>query len=54
MTNTDFIVREKSGVNYITLAPSHRPEKTRFGVIDAALLLGFLAAFVGLVFLLSK
>jgi len=54
MTNTEFIVHEKSGVNHITLTPSHKSGKTHFGVIDGALLLGFLAAFVRLVFLLSK
>ena len=54
MTNTSFTVREKSGVNQITL--THKPETTEshFGVIDGALILGFLGAFVGLVFLLAK
>ncbi|HZL79456.1 MAG TPA: hypothetical protein VFC17_11440 [Candidatus Limnocylindrales bacterium] len=54
MTNTDFIVHEKSGVNHITLTPSHKSEETHFGIIDGALVLGFMVAFVGLVFLLSK
>jgi hypothetical protein len=48
------MVHEKSGVNHITLTPSHKSEQTRFGVIDGALLLGFLAAFVGLIVLLAK
>jgi len=54
MTNTDFIVHEKSGVRHITLTPAHKQEERHFGVIDAALIVGFLVAFVGLVFLLSK
>ena len=54
MTNTSFIVSEKSGVNQISLMPLHKAEQRRFGVIDGALGLGFLAAFLGLVFLLSK
>jgi hypothetical protein len=48
------MVHEKSGVNHITLTPSHKSEESRFGVIDGALVLGFLVAFVSLVFLLSK
>ena len=50
MTNTEFIVREKNG-NQIPLS---KAGDIHFGVIDGALVLGFLAAFVGLVFLLSK
>lgn len=54
MTNTSFIVSEKSGVNHISFMPLHKAEQRRFGVIDSALVLGFMAAFLGLVFLLSK
>jgi hypothetical protein len=54
MTNTNFVVHEKSGVNHITLTPSPKSEDSRFGIIDGALVLGFMVAFVGLVFLLSK
>lgn len=54
MSNTTFIVREKSGVNHISLTPSFKAEATRFGVIDGALLVGFVVAFMGLVFLLAK
>jgi hypothetical protein len=31
-----------------------KAEEIRFGVVDGALILGFLVAFMGLVFLLSK
>ena len=54
MTNTSFTVHEKSGVSQITLSPALKREKSHFGVIDGALIVGFLAAFVGLVFLLAK
>jgi len=54
MPNTEFIVREKSGVNHITFTPSFKTEEMRFGVIDGALILGFAAAFIGLVFLLAR
>lgn len=54
MTNTSFTVHEKSGVSHITLSPSPKAKESHFGMIDGALVLGFLGAFVGLVFLLSK
>ena len=54
MTNIDFIAHEKSGVNHITLTPSPKSKGSHFGLIDGALVLGFMVAFVGLVFLLSK
>ena len=54
MSNTTFIVHEKSGVNHITLTRSPKVKESHFGVIDGALVLGFMVAFVGLVFLLSK
>ena len=54
MTNTNCIVHEKSGVSHITLSPCHRQEAAHFKLMDGALILGFLAAFVGLVFLLAK
>jgi hypothetical protein len=50
MTNTEFIVRERSA----SRPPLLKPEQIHFGAVECALLLGFLAAFVGLVFLLSK
>ena len=50
MTNTEFIVRGKNGSHH----PLFKTEKIHFGVVDGALVLGFLAAFVGLVFLLAK
>ncbi len=54
MTNTSFNIREKSGVSQITLLPANKPEESHFGMIDGALVLGFLGAFVGLVCLLAK
>jgi hypothetical protein len=54
MTNTNFILREKGGVNHIALSPSIKAEGSHFGVIDGALILGFLVAFMGLVFLLAR
>ena len=54
MTNTSFTVREKSGVHQIGLLPQNRKEESHFGMIDGALILGFLTAFVGLVCLLAK
>ncbi|HTB85296.1 MAG TPA: hypothetical protein VK742_16740 [Candidatus Sulfotelmatobacter sp.] len=54
MTNTTFSVQQKSGVNQITMMPANKREETNFGLIDGALVLGFLAAFIGLVCLLAK
>jgi hypothetical protein len=50
MTNTEFIVREKNR----SRLPLCRAGEIHFGVVDGALVLGFLAAFMGLVLLLSK
>jgi hypothetical protein len=50
MTNTEFIVRQKSGAHN----PLLRATQIRLSLVDAALALGFLAVFVGLVLLLSK
>jgi hypothetical protein len=47
-------MHQKSGVNEISLTPHQEAPKIRFSAIDGALILGFLVAFVGLVFLLSK
>jgi hypothetical protein len=54
MANTSVNIREKSGVNQISLLPASKPEASHFGMIDGALVLGFLTAFVGLVCLLAK
>jgi hypothetical protein len=54
MSNTTFSVQQKSGVNQITMMPGNKREETNFGLIDGALVLGFLAAFIGLVCLLAK
>lgn len=50
MTNTEFIVRQKSGGHH----PLFRATEIQFRAVDAALIVVFLAAFVGLVLLLSK
>jgi hypothetical protein len=50
MTHTEFITREKHGGNHGFLSP----ERIRFHASDGAIILGFLAMFVGLVLLLSK
>jgi len=50
MTNTEFITRGKNNGNQ----PLFKGEGIHFGLVDGALILGFLAAFMGLVFLLSK
>ena len=54
MTNTSLTVHEKSGVNEISLLRSPESKESHFGLIDGALVVGFLGAFIGLVFLLSK
>jgi hypothetical protein len=54
MTNTEFIMHEKSGINHITLMPSFKAEARHFGIIDGVLILAFLVSFVGLIFLLAK
>lgn len=52
--NTSFTVRAKSGVSDLSLAPGQKHGPAHFGLIDAALIVGFLGAFIGLVFLLAK
>jgi hypothetical protein len=53
MTNTEFLVREYRNVH--RLAPEHNQVvETSFGVLDIALVAGFVVAFIGLVFLLAK
>ena len=54
MSHTSLSVHKKSGVSNISLSPSSQPKESHFGVIDGALVVGFLGAFIGLVFLLSK
>jgi hypothetical protein len=54
MSNTTFSVQQKSGVNQITMMPANKSEEANFGLIDGALVLGFLGAFIGLVCLLAK
>lgn len=55
MTKFSYIAHEKCGVSEISLTPRSEPRKMiRFSAIDGALIVGFMVAFVGLVFLLSK
>ncbi len=50
MTNTEIIVRERAAARQ----PLFKAEAFHFGVVEGALVLGFLAAFVALVVLLAK
>ena len=50
MTNTDFIMREKSGDGN----PLFKATQLRLRLVDGAIILGLMAAFVGMVLLLSK
>jgi hypothetical protein len=50
MTETDFIMREKSGSDH----PWFQTRTIRHRVVDGVLVLAFLAGFLGLVVLLSK
>lgn len=49
MSNTEFIFREKNGHN-----PLLKATQFRVSLVDGLIVLSFLAAFVGLVLLLSK
>ena len=46
MTDTDFILREKNRCQL--------PDRIHFGIKDGAIILGFLAVFMSLVFLLAR
>ena len=50
MTNTEIIVRDRS----VGRQPLCKAEGIHFGIVDGALVVGFLAAFVALICLLSK
>ena len=50
MTETEFIMRDKSGADH----PWFNATEIRLRVVDGMLILAFLAAFLGLVLLLSK
>ena len=53
MTNTEFLVREYRNVH--RLAPERsQVAETSLGVVDIVLGVGFVVAFIGLVFLLAK
>jgi hypothetical protein len=49
MTNTEFILRQKQGID-----SSFKADELRAHAINGAIVLAFLAAFVGLVLLLAK
>jgi len=49
MTNTEFIVRSKSGAH-----PLFKAGEIEFRLVDGLMVIGFLAVFVGLVFILAK
>lgn len=50
MTNTEFLIRDKSG----KYEPLFRTKQIQTRVVDGVLIMVFLGAFVGLVFLLTK
>jgi hypothetical protein len=50
MTNTEFIGRARNGGQ----VPLFKTAGFHFGALDGALILGLLAVFMGLVFLLSR
>jgi hypothetical protein len=50
MADTKFMARAKSGEEF----PLFKPRELRFGITDSLIIVGVLAAFVGLVLLLSK
>ena len=54
MANTTFIVQDKGGIRPATPSSAHQPEEKHSSLVDGLLLVGFLAAFVGLVLLLAK
>ena len=54
MTKFHYIAHHKSGMNEISLAPSHKARKIRFTLLVGALVVGFLAAFLAFVCLLSN
>jgi hypothetical protein len=54
MTNTDYVVQERNGLRYVTPAWSSKRKETHFNVFDVVLVLGFLAATTGLVYLLTQ
>lgn len=49
MTNTEFIVRQRHEPH-----PLFRTDRVQFRAVDGVMILGLLAAFLGLVLLLSK
>jgi hypothetical protein len=50
MTNTEFLIRDKSG----KYEPLFKTKEIQCRVVDSVLTVVFLSAFVGLLFLLSK
>ncbi len=53
MENTTFIMQPKTG-SRTSASPAHRHEGKPFGLFDGVLLVGFMAAFLGLVVMLAK
>jgi hypothetical protein len=53
MSDTHCFIREKSGVDQIVLLPAHEAQPHHFCIWDALLAVGFLTAFVSLIFLLA-
>jgi hypothetical protein len=54
MINADYSVREKNGLRYVTPSLSEIRQERHSHVSDLLLILGFLAATAGLIFLLAK
>ena len=54
MANTTFIAQNKGGIRPAAPSSAHQPEEKHSSLVDGLLLVGFLAAFVGLVLLLAK
>ena len=54
MANTTFIVQEKGGIRPAHPSSAHPPEAKPLSLVDGLLLIGLMAAFVGLVLLLAK
>jgi len=54
MTNADYSVQEKNGLRYVTPSLPQIRRETSPHLLDGLLVLGFLAATAGLVFLLAQ
>jgi hypothetical protein len=54
MTNADYSVQEKNGLRYVTPSLPKIHKEASPHLLDGLLVLGFLAATAGLIFLLTK